>query len=179
MPVAGASSNPNPNPNPNPSPSPNPNPNPNLNPNPNPNPSPNPNQVAARHADAAFEERAPQSYQATEPSDAIDVAFANALHAAGLPLRVACARVSKGMYKLATLERGSYGERGARGRGRPRRVQLVLNPNGLAHVRVGAGTQGLPEFLLHLCAEAPSADLADAIEELPPAALTLTLTPQP
>ena len=92
-------------------------------------------EVAARHADAAFEERAPQSYQATEPSDAIDVAFANALHAAGLPLRVACARVSKGMYKLATLERGSYGERGARGRGRPRRVQLVLNPNGLAHVR--------------------------------------------
>ena len=118
-----------------PNPSPKPNPNPNPNPDPNPNPNPNLNQV-------------------TDSSDAIDVAFANALHAANLPLRVACERVSKGMYKLGTLERSSYGERVARGRGRPRRVQLVLNPNGLAHVRVGAGSQCLPEFLLHLCAEA-------------------------
>ena len=83
-------------------------------------------------------------------------------------------------HKVATLERRSYGARGARGRGRLRRVQIslalalttiymahvpylplysmylphispishqvqiVLNPNGLAHVRVGAGTQSLP-----------------------------------
>jgi hypothetical protein len=50
------------------------------------------------------------------------------VHAANLPLRVACERISKGMYKLGTLERSSYGERVARARGRPRRVQLVLNP---------------------------------------------------
>ena len=123
----------------------------------------------------AFEERAPQSYQVGESADAVDIAFANALHAANLPLLVACERVSKGVYKVATpelnlahisptsplnlahisptsrlylyqvatLERRSYGARGARGRGRLRRVQIVLNPNGLAHVRVGAGTQSL------------------------------------
>jgi len=100
-------------------------------------------EAAARHAAVAFEERAPQSYQVGESADAVDIAFANALHAANLPLLVACERVSKGVYKVATLERRSYGARGARGRGRLRRVQIVLNPNGLAHVRVGAGTQSL------------------------------------
>ena len=42
-----------------------------------------------------------------------------AVHAANLPLRVACERISKGMYKLGTLERSSYSERVARARGRP------------------------------------------------------------
>ena len=60
--------------------------------------------AAARHAAVAFEERAPQSYQVGESADAVDIAFANALHAANLPLLVACERVSKGMYKVATPE---------------------------------------------------------------------------
>ena len=82
--------------------------------------------AAARHAAVAFEERAPQSYQVSESAltltltlkpnanpnpnqvsesaDAVDIAFANALHAANLPLLVACERVSKGVYKVATPE---------------------------------------------------------------------------
>ena len=100
--------------------------------------------------------------------------------------------------------------------GRPRRVQLVLEPNGLVHVRVGARLQVahpalsallrtpphpaapcrtlphpaaprrtlhtlcalctlcplqfVPQFLLHLCAEAPSVNLSDAIGGVPPPA---------
>ena len=73
--------------------------------------------------------------------DAIDVALANVLHSACLPLRVHAERLSRGVYKLSTLERG------ARARGRPRRVQLVLSPAGLTHVRVGAGAPSRTRYL--------------------------------
>lgn len=96
----------------------------------------------------AFERRAKQSYVA-DPSDEIDASFGSAVHAASLPLRIDAERLAKGSYKL----HASSGD-GRRVRGMARRVAMVLSPNGVALVRMGAGVLPVAEFLHSLCGDA-------------------------
>jgi hypothetical protein len=98
----------------------------------------------------AFERRAKQSYVA-DPSDEVDASFGSAVHAASLPLRIDAERLAKGSYKLHATCGDSR-----RVRGMTRRIAVVLSPNGMALVRMGAGVLPVAEFLHSLCGDALS-----------------------
>jgi hypothetical protein len=108
----------------------------------------------------AFERRARQSYVA-DPADEIDASFGAAVHAASLPLRIDAERLAKGSYKMHAASGDSR-----RVRGMTRRVGVLLSPNGIALVRMGAGVLPVAEFLHSLCADTLSRSMLP--EEDPP-----------
>ena len=111
----------------------------------------------------AFASRATQEYYPRDPTEALDVAVASALHAASLPTKVEVRRLARGKYSLEPLAGGG------RGRGAPRRVTLALLGSGAVatrHTRSSATATGwapieLSALLDQLCADAPPDDDAD------------------
>jgi hypothetical protein len=76
----------------------------------------------------AFATRAQQNVTVAHSEDTVDFALANVMHCLSLRERVLCERLAHGSYRVRVGEGG-----------RPRRIQVALNPSGMLAVRVGAG----------------------------------------